>query len=322
VLPAAASLRKQGANRGATSAFLISTPESGIDSIAVTYALLDPIMTVVRPVAAFVTAITAGFLENILHRPESDGPLQADRSCPVDNCCDGIDCPDDVHRRHHGPAEKIAAGLRFAVTDVWGDIVGWFAAGLVLAAFITVLIPDEFMARWLGGGLSSMLVMLVVGIPLYICASASTPIAAALILKGVSPGAALVFLLAGPATNVTSLTVLVGLLGKRGTLRYLLVLSVCAVSFGLLVDWLYGFLGISAAAVIGEAAELVPEWLQYAGVAVLLLISVKPLAASFHRKTVASKGETTFHSGFPVAPAAGTKRGEGSSCPPSCGCGH
>ena len=322
MLPAAASLRRQGANRGATSAFLISTPESGVDSIAVTYALLDPIMTIMRPVAAFVTAITAGFLENILHRPESDRPLQADRSCPVDNCCDGIDCPDDVHRRHHGPGEKIVAGLRFAVTDVWGDIVGWFAAGLVLAAFITVLIPDEFMARWLGGGLSSMLVMLVVGIPLYICASASTPIAAALILKGVSPGAALVFLLAGPATNVTSLTVLVGLLGKRGTLRYLLVLSVCAVAFGLLVDWLYGFLGISAAAVIGEAAELVPEWLQYAGVAVLLLISVKPLAAMVHRRTVGPKGEITFHAGFPAAPPAGAKKGEGPSCPPSCGCGH
>ena len=322
MLPAAASLRKQGANRGATSAFLISTPESGIDSIAVTYALLDPIMTAVRPLAAFVTAITAGVLENIVDRPEASGPLQADRSCPVDNCCDGIDCPDDVHRRHHGPGEKIAAGLRFAVTDVWGDIVGWFAAGLILAAFITVLIPDEFMARWLGGGLSSMLVMLVVGIPLYICASASTPIAAALILKGVSPGAALVFLLAGPATNVTSLTVLIGILGKRGTLRYLLVLSGCAVAFGLLVDWLYGFLGISAAAVIGEAAELVPEWLQYAGVAVLLLISIRPLAAMFHRKTVGPKGEITFHAGFPTAPPAGVKKGEGPSCPPSCGCGH
>lgn len=322
MLPAAASLKKQGANRGAVSAFLISTPESGIDSIFITYALLDPIMTIVRPISAFITAVTAGCVENLLHRPNDQGPLQADRSCPVDNCCDGVDCPDEVHRHHHRPGEKIAAGLRFAVTDVWGDIVGWFAVGLLLAAVITVLIPDDFMARWLGGGITSMLVMLVIGIPLYICASASTPIAAALILKGVSPGAALVFLLAGPATNVTSLTVLVGLLGKRGTLRYLLVLSVCTVAFGLLVDQLYAFLGIVPAAVIGEAAELVPEWLQYAGVAVLLLISVKPLAASLRRKSGGPKGETTFHSGFPIAPAAGPKKGESSSCPPSCGCGH
>lgn len=322
MLPAAASLRRQGANRGATSAFLISTPESGVDSIAVTYALLDPLMTVMRPLAAFVTAITAGFLENIVNRPESEGPLQADRSCPVDNCCDGIDCPDEVHRRHHRLGEKIAAGLRFAVTDVWGDIVGWFAAGLMLAAVIAVVIPEEFMTRWLGGGLPSMLVMLVIGIPLYICASASTPIAAALILKGVSPGAALVFLLAGPATNVTSLTVLIGLLGRRGTLRYLLVLSFCAVAFGLLVDWLYGMLGISAAAVIGEAAELVPEWLRYAGVAVVMLISVKPLTALLRRRLVASRGETVYHSGFPILPVAGAKKEDGRSCPPSCGCGH
>ncbi len=279
-------------------------------------------MTVMRPLAAFVTAISAGFLENIVNRPEAEGPLRADRSCPVDNCCDGIDCPDDVHRRHHRMGEKITAGLRFAVTDVWGDIVGWFTAGLLLAAVITVIIPDELMVSWLGGGISSMLVMLVIGIPLYICASASTPIAAALILKGVSPGAALVFLLAGPATNVTSLTVLVGLLGKRGTLRYLLVLACCTVAFGLFVDWLYRFLGISAAAVIGEAAEMVPEWLRFAGVAVVLLISIKPLVALVRRKIGGSRGKTVFRSDFPALHGTGGKNGNDSPCPPSCGCGH
>jgi len=321
VLPAAASLKKQGANRGAISAFLISTPESGIDSIFITYALLDPIMTIVRPISAFITAVTAGCIENLLHRPQDHGPLQVDRSCPVDNCCDGVDCPEEVHRRHHRPGEKVAAGLRFAVTDVWGDIVGWFAVGLLLAAVITVLIPDDFMARWLGGGITSMLVMLVIGIPLYICASASTPIAAALILKGVSPGAALVFLLAGPATNVTSLTVLVGLLGKRGSLRYLLVLSVCTVAFGLLVDQLYAFLGIVPAAVIGEAAELVPEPVKYAGAFVLIALSIRPLTARFRRKKTASGGQLTFHSGFPIAPMAKDEVTQHKPGPPSCGCG-
>ena len=140
------------------------------------------------------------------------------------------------------------------------------------------------MASVMGGGISSMLIMLLVGIPLYICATASTPIAAALILKGVSPGAALVFLLVGPATNVTSLSVLVGILGRWGTVRYLLVLSIFAVAFGLGVDQFYRMLHISPKAVIGEAAELIPERLKYAGAAILLALSIRPLSARFRRK--------------------------------------
>lgn len=218
VLPAAASLKKQGANNGATTAFLISTPESGVDSIAITYALLDPIMTVARPVSAFVTAVAAGISENLLQtQKEEDWHRVIDRSCPIDNCCDGNECPPQEHSMHHTFTEKLWAGLKFAVDDLWGDLAGWFFAGLLLAGVISTIIPQELMTRYLGGGLHSMLIMLLVGIPMYICATASTPVAAALILKGVSPGAALVFLLVGPATNITSLSVLFGLLGKRAT---------------------------------------------------------------------------------------------------------
>ena len=202
------SLQKQGANKGATTAFLISTPESGVDSIAVTYALLDPVMTVARPAAALVTATAAGVAQNVLDRGEETTPMEPDRSCPVDGCCDGTFCSTEEHERHHTFGEKIRAGITYAVTDVWGDMAGWFLIGLLLAGLITSVVPEAWFSSYLGGGLPSMLIMLAVGIPLYICATASTPIAAALILKGVSPGAALVFLLAGPATNVTSLTVL------------------------------------------------------------------------------------------------------------------
>lgn len=322
MLPAAASLKKQGANQGATTAFLISTPESGVDSIFVTYALLDPIMTVVRPLAAFVTAIAAGFIENILYWPKGAGAMTVDRSCPVDNCCDGIDCPDEEHNNHHGPGEKVVAGLRFAVVEVWGDIAFWFFIGLLLAALITVLVPDELMASVLGGGLSSMLIMLLVGIPLYICATASTPIAAALILKGVSPGAALVFLLVGPATNITSLSVLIGMLGRWGALRYLLVLSVFALAFGLGVDQLYRLLHISPQAIIGEAAELIPESMKYAGAAILLVLSIKPLSARFRRKKAPAAMATHFQSGFPTLPPKAPAGKDKGSCAPGCGCGQ
>ncbi|MCF6290417.1 MAG: SO_0444 family Cu/Zn efflux transporter [Desulfobacterales bacterium] len=284
VLPAAASLKKQGANNGATTAFLISTPESGVDSIAISYALLDPIMTVARPVAAFFTAVAAGVVENIFHtQKEEDWLRVVDRSCPVDNCCDGNDCPPDKHARHHGFFEKLRIGIGFAVNDLWAELAGWFFAGLILAGVISVLVPTEMMSSYLGGGLPSMLIMLAVGIPMYICATASTPVAAALILKGVSPGAALVFLLVGPATNVTSLSVLFGILGRRATAIYLVMLSLFAVVSGLILDRIYSGFGISAQVVIGRAAELVPAWLQLGSALLLLIFSIRPLLAMIRR---------------------------------------
>lgn len=284
VLPAAAGLRKQGANKGATAAFLISTPESGVDSIAITWALLDPVMTLARPLAAFTTAVAAGISENLLGPGKEEAVTDQDLTCPVDGCCEGLDCPPEEHAQHHTLSEKIWAGFKFAMTDVWGDIASWFFVGLLLAGLILALVPEEMMGRFLGGGLPSMLLMLVVGIPLYICATASTPIAAALILKGVSPGAALVFLLAGPATNVTSLTVLLRILGKRATAIYLTMIALFSVLFGLAVDQVYGLLGIEARAMVGQAAEWVPPWAQFLGALTLLALSVRPVSRSLRAK--------------------------------------
>jgi uncharacterized membrane protein YraQ (UPF0718 family) len=316
VLPAAAALKKQGANNGAVTSFLISTPESGVDSVAITYALMDPIMTVVRPVAAFVTAFAAGVTENLLGRPDTARPVVADLSCPVDGCCDGQHCAPEVHRNHHSMGEKVRAGLRFAFTDVWGDLAIWFLFGLLLSGMITVLIPESVFSRYMGGGFSAMLIMLVAGIPIYICATASTPIAAALILQGVSPGAALVFLMSGPATNITSLTVLIRILGGRAMAVYLAGIAICSVSFGLLVDRLYAALGISARAMMGQAGKAIPFGVELAGAILILILSIKPVArflrnrfsTSTHSHTHASpKGRRA-----PVSPSehcAGSTRG-------------
>jgi len=286
------ALKKQGANNGATAAFLISTPESGVDSIAITYALLDPIMTVARPVVAFATAVAAGLTENLLGYKKGGGSISPDLTCPVDGCCDGQDCPTEEHHRHHSFWEKLVAGLRYAFQELWDDMAGWFLVGLVIAGLITTVIPDDVLTRYLGGGLPSMLVMLAVGIPLYICATASTPIAAALILKGVSPGAALVFLLAGPATNATSLTVLLGILGKRTTAIYLATISLSTVLFGLALDKVYTSFGLSAQAMVGEASEVMPAWTEWAGAVLLVLMSVKPVSRSIRarfRKTMTGR---------------------------------
>lgn len=273
VLPAAAQLRRQGANRGATAAFLVATPESGVDSIAVSWALLDPLLTVARPVAAFVSAVAAGVAQNLFffreEKPRLPAVLPMATACQ-DGCCGG-----------NAPAPtswaRLREGARYAVHDIWGDLAGWFFVGLAVAAAITVFVPDDLISRHLGGGFSAMLFMLVAGVPMYICATASTPIAAALILKGVSPGAALVFLLAGPATNVTALAVIVRILGKGGAAVYLAGIAVVSVICGLVVDGLYLALGLSAAATLGEVAETLPEWLLLAATVVLLLLTLPAL---------------------------------------------
>ncbi len=290
VIPAAASLKKQGANNGATAAFLISTPESGVDSIAITYALLDPIITVARPVAAFITATVAGLIENLTGRRDASAPLTPDLTCPIDSCCDGSDCSEADHSTHHSHAEKLSFGMRYAFGELWEDLAVWFFVGILLAGTITAVIPDQFVNEYLGGGLFTMLVMLLAGVPMYICATASTPIAAALILKGISPGAALVFLLAGPATNITSLTMVLKILGKRTTLIYLATIMVLSVIGGLTLDLVYSLSGVSARAIAGSAGEFIPSWAQFSGAIVLMALSVRPLARAVRFRIASMKG--------------------------------
>ncbi|MDP4858086.1 MAG: SO_0444 family Cu/Zn efflux transporter [Desulfobacterales bacterium] len=315
MLPAAVTLQKQGANTGAVTSFMISTPESGIDSIAITYALLDPIMTVARPVVAFITAAVAGVAENLLEKRSSDTQVHPDLTCPVDQCCDGVNCRPEDHRRHHSLAEKLWAGVRYAFTDFWNDLAGWFFFGLLAAGLIAVLIPDEMVKTYLGSGLPAMLFMLAVGIPLYICATASTPIAAALILKGVSPGAALVFLLAGPATNVAALTVMAGIIGKRATAIYLVAIAVSTVVFGLILDQVYSALGVSAQAVVSGAATEIPAWIEVAGALALVLLSL-PL---FFRKTREALRSWLRYFGRPIAVRPGKRPTSPPDVEPVCG---
>lgn len=274
VVPAATALKKQGANNGATMAFLISTPESGVDSISISYALLDPILTVARPLAAFLTAMVAGILENTLGFGKKSADRKKGVALPAAGCgCDGGCAAESVQQG--GLAAKLRSGLRFAVDDLWADIVGWFFLGLLLAGIIATVLPDDLVGRYLGGGLSSMLLMLVAGVPMYICATASTPIAAALLLKGVSPGAALVFLLAGPATNMMSLSVLLSLFGKKATAIYLFAIAVVSLLCGAVLDWVYRVNNLSAKALAGRAGEIFPAWLELAAVAVLLCLTAR-----------------------------------------------
>jgi len=266
VLPAALGLRKKGASKGATVSFLVSTPETGVDSIALTYALMDPLMTLARPLAAFATAVAAGVAENVLGK---DAPPVEPPRLPCGCCEESLPPGASLGRR-------VREGLRYAFSDLLGDLARWLALGFLLAGLISVLVPAEFVQSYLGTGVLPLFVMLAVGIPLYMCATASTPIAAALVLKGLSPGAALVFLLAGPATNVASLTALAGTLGVRSTIRYLLAICVGALVSGFALDRAYAALGLSARALVGAGAEIFPPAVGVLSALLLIALALRP----------------------------------------------
>ena len=162
--------------------------------------------------------------------------------------------------------------MKYAFVDLLGDIGKWFILGILLAGLISYLIPDTLFESYLTNNFIAMLVMLMVGLPMYVCATSSTPIAAALVLKGLNPGAALVFLLAGPATNIASLSMVSGLLGKRSLLIYLGSIAACSLALGVVTDMIYFGIGITAKASAGQAAEIFPYYVEYAGAAVLAIL--------------------------------------------------
>jgi uncharacterized membrane protein YraQ (UPF0718 family) len=267
VVPMALSIRRQGASIGSTLSFMIATPQTGVDSISLTYALLDPLFTVFRPLAAFVTALFTGVSANMFLSAQPGGDEGQENSCAL---CNGND--EEAHA--HGFGEKVVATLKYAFIDFYSDIAKWLFAGIVIAGVVTHFVPDDFVQNHLSSGLSSMLIMLAVGIPIYICAAGSTPIAAALVLKGVSPGAALVFLLAGPATNAATMTMVARYLGRGALAIYLGCIAAVAVGMGLLLDAFYRWFGIAAHAVVGRHAGMLPPALKISSVVILTALGL------------------------------------------------
>jgi hypothetical protein len=254
VLPTAMSLRRNGASKGATLAFMISTPETGIDSIMLSFALLDPIMAVFRPVAAFITAVVAGIMENIFGHKEKAPEPPKEEKCP--HCSENVgrsDAAGKAHSPHYG--KRFIDGMEYAFVDLLGDIALWLALGIGIGGVISYFVPASFIENYLGRNISAMFIMLIIGIPLYICASASTPIAAALIAKGMAPGAALVFLLAGPATNTAGVLAIGKFLGRRSIVIYLASISICAIAMGFLLNYIYSTMHINARALMGSGGH-------------------------------------------------------------------
>jgi HflK protein len=291
VLPTALGLRKQGATPGATVAFLVATPETGVDSISLTYALTDPVMTVFRPIAGVATAIAAGLTTNLFGVPRvTEPPLGVAKTSAADDercqhACDPVG-HDHAHRHDHDHHVQQANSLpdrgagrtifdttrrivRYGFVELLDDVSWWLALGIVLSGVVVFAIPAQLFEGMWGGGIASMVLMLVLSIPLYTCASCSTPMAAALALKGLSPGAVLVFLLAGPATNIGSLVVLLKVLGRYAVAAYLVAVSIMTLAAGFALNAIYNAWGLDPRLTFGTAAGFVPDLVKEAG-AVLL----------------------------------------------------
>jgi uncharacterized membrane protein YraQ (UPF0718 family)/copper chaperone CopZ len=253
VIPVAASLHRHGAGKGATTAFLLSTPQTGVDSIAVTYGLLGPFLAVVRPVAAFVTGIFGGALVQAFDDDDEVNDEPAVEAAETSSCsADGCD-EKTLHR------SKIVEALHYGLVILPRDIGRALVFGIVVSGLIATVVAPKALESTLGGGLWPMLAAMVVGIPLYVCATASTPIALALIHAGLSPGAALVFLISGPATNSAALTTLWKVLGRRSAILYLVTVAVASLATGLAVDGLIGAGVLPSSALVPAASAMAVE---------------------------------------------------------------
>lgn len=307
VIPAAVGLRRGGASRAATTSFLISTPETGVDSISISYALLGPFMAVIRPIAAVTSALTAGLLAGSDDKKPTASVSVGQTSCCAsqkaeveeksccaskkvevkeDSCCaskktevkqeaccssakasEGTTQTAQLERSGAfaggGFSQRVKEGLQFTFVNLVKDISLWLLIGLGFAALVKTYVPVEFLAQW-GDGLLAFVVMALIGVPMYICATASTPIAAGLLFSGVSPGAVLVFMLVGPATNVATVGLVKRELGNRALAAYLGSVVGVGFAFGYLTNFLASHWHMDFIAQSQHAHDMLSTPLSYA----------------------------------------------------------
>ncbi|MCP4684290.1 MAG: SO_0444 family Cu/Zn efflux transporter [bacterium] len=252
VLPVASQLRGSGISRGGTVSFLIATPESSIDSILLTYSLTDPLLTVARPITAFLTAVVAGLTESSFEGRAEESPVPL-AAADCDDCC----CETSPKTKTSGLIGRLGEGLRHSFTTLIADLAPYLLMGYLLAGLVGALLGPDMtqLPAFLTSGWAAYIGATLVGVPLYVCATSSTPLAAVLLASGFPPGAILVFLMVGPATNIAALTVLKKILGFGSTVRYLVSIVLVSVVCGLLLDWLYDIAGVAPDYLLGAHAS-------------------------------------------------------------------
>ncbi len=260
VIPVAATLRRHGAGKGPTTAFLIATPQDGVDSILVTFSLLGWVFAIFRPLVALVSSVVGGMAVSVFDRETVAERHELDRQ--------------EREMRTSREHNRFLEAIKYGFVILAGDIARPLTVGLIIAALISALVPQEPIAAVLGGDVWAMLIMMALGVPIYVCATASIPIAAALISKGASPGAALVFLMTGPATNAATIAVIWKTVSKKSAVIYVTTVAVCALAAGMLLDSIFGVLDFAPEPAM---AAMIPAWVKNAAAVVLLTVIVNGL---------------------------------------------
>lgn len=270
VIPTAMSFRKEGASKGAAVSFLIATPQTGIDSIIATYSLMGLPFALLRPIAALFTALFGGQMVNLTDNDKNETAPSKTKACS------------SVKSSFK---DKVIETFRYAYVEMIQDIGRWLIVGLVVAGLITVFVPESFFALFAGNSLLSMLLVLVFAIPMYLCATGSIPIAVALMMKGLSPGTALVLLMAGPAVNAASMLVVGKVLGKKTLIIYILSITLGAILFGLGIDYLLPPEWFSAPiARMAECSECGPSVFNIICTITLILLLVNAMILRYRHK--------------------------------------
>jgi uncharacterized membrane protein YraQ (UPF0718 family)/copper chaperone CopZ len=284
VIPTGISIYKEGASKGATVSFLISTPQTGVDSIMVTYSLLGFPFALARPFIALITGVFGGWLVNKTDDEESSIRKKGQAN-------------EDIATSDK-EGNKFTRIWSYAFDEFLGDIADWLVIGLLLAGVISVLIPEEFFESvYLKNEFISMFIVLVASIPFYVCATGSVPIAAALLMKGLNPGAVLVFLMAGPATNMATMTVISKTLGKKTLIIYISSLVLGSMVFGLMINHLFpsGFFTVISTSV-GHHSGNMWVWVEWISVVFLCLILIRFYLMKFMNYLRKKKGEKSVSS--------------------------
>lgn len=269
-IPTALALHRGGAGRGPTTSFLISTPGVGVDSMLITSVLLGPLMALARVLGALVTAIVTGILVGFT------GQTALPKSTPVSSCCASKGADDGHAHTHATESTGVIAGLKYAFSDLLDDISSWMFAGLLLAGVLVTFVPPETLVGF-SGGLLALILMAVIGIPLYICATAATPVAAGLLLAGISPGMALVFLLAGPVTSLATLAILRREFGNQALAVYLGSILLVTVLIGWVFDQGLAMTGWDPVQQANQVQELLPASVEWLALGALVLFSIRPM---------------------------------------------
>ena len=275
-LPAAFALHRSGASRASTTSFLIATPETGVDSVALSWVLLGPLLAIIRPVAAIISAITAGLLVGCTENSQVTQSASAESHCNT-SCCSSNSATQNTQQKPLW--QRTLSGLHYAFSDLLDDLSLWLAVGMLAAGLVVTLVPPAALADW-GSGLATMLLIMLISVPMYVCATASTPLAHAMLFAGMSPGTVLVFLLAGPASNLAGIILVKKELGQQALIAYLIGVGGISILLGLLLDatWLYLELPAPAETLqttITEEPILTP--LTLISLLLLLIMAIKPV---------------------------------------------